>query len=64
MFDHFWLDLVVWVLSNFVCSVLFGFSQTKKKKILGLVSIVCHNMAIKCFCTVYKHYQEFCVAWF
>ena len=32
MFDHFWLDLVGLVLSNFVCSVLFGFSQTQKKR--------------------------------
>ena len=39
MSDHFWLDLVVLVLSNFVCSVLFGFSWTKKKKKLGLVAI-------------------------
>ena len=32
MFDHFWLDLVVLVLSTFVFSVLFGVSQTKKKE--------------------------------
>ena len=32
MSDHFWLDLVVLVLSTFVFSVLFGVSQTKKKE--------------------------------
>merc|ERR1712051_933003 len=32
MSDHFWLDLVVLVLSTFVFSVLFGFSQPRKKK--------------------------------
>ena len=32
MSDHFWLDLVVLVLSTFVFSVLFGVSQTRKKK--------------------------------
>ena len=32
MFNHFWLDLVGLVLSNFVCSVWFAFSQTQKKE--------------------------------
>ena len=32
MSDHFWLDLVVLVLSTFVFSVLFGVSQTRKKE--------------------------------
>ena len=30
--EEFWLDLVVLILSNLVFSVLFGFSQTKKKE--------------------------------
>ena len=32
MFDHFCLDLVGLVLSEFVWSVLFGLSQTEKKR--------------------------------
>ena len=32
MSDHFWLYLVVLVLSTFVFSVLFGVSQTRKKE--------------------------------
>ena len=32
MFDHFCLDLVGLVLSEFVWSVLFGLSQTEEKK--------------------------------